>query len=97
MTCQVILEFKAKQDSIEGVRTFFREILADTRAYEGCVGLNVTQNQDDPAEFVLVQQWDKRANYEAYLKWRMESGAMDAFTVMIDGEPKIRFFDYSGV
>ena len=48
MTCQVILEFKAKKDAIEGIRSFLREILPDTRSYDGCVGLNITQNQDDP-------------------------------------------------
>ena len=48
MTCQVILEFKAKKDAIEGIRSFLREILPDTRGYDGCVGLNITQNQDDP-------------------------------------------------
>lgn len=40
MTCQVILEFKAKKDAIDGIRSFLREILPDTRGYDGCVGLN---------------------------------------------------------
>ena len=97
MTCQVILEFKAKQDSIEGIRSFLREILPDTRGHDGCVSLNITQNQDDPTVFVVVEQWDARAKYEAYLQWRVDSGVMDKLTDMMDGEPSIRFFNYFGV
>lgn len=97
MTCQVILEFKAKKDSIEGIRSFLREILPDTRGYEGCVGLNITQNQDDPTAFAVVEQWDTRKKYEAYLQWRVDSGVMNKLAEMMDGEPSIRFFNYFGV
>ena len=97
MTCQVLLEFKAKPDAIEGIRSFLRKILPDTRGYEGCVGLNLTQDQDDPTAFVVVEQWDSRKQYETYLQWRVDSGVMDELAVMLEGEPNIRFFNYFGV
>ena len=97
MTCQVILEFKAKKDAIEGIRSFLREILPDTRGYDGCVGLNITQNQDDPTAFAVVEQWNTRKQYEAYLQWRINSGVMDKLAAMMDGAPSIRFFNYFGV
>lgn len=97
MTCQVILEFKAKKNSIEGIRSFLREILPDTRGYDGCVGLSITQNQDDLTAFAVVEQWDTRKKYEAYLQWRIDSGVMNKLAEMMDGEPSIRFFNYFGV
>ncbi len=94
MTTQVILEFRAKSDCIEKVRAWLKNVLPDTRSFAGCVTLHVTQNQDDPAAIMIVEQWDTRANYEAYLAWRTERGDMDAFGAMMDGPPSIRFFDY---
>ena len=97
MTCQVILEFKVKPDAIEKVCAWMRKILPDTRAYEGFVSLSMVQNQDDPTAFAVVEQWDARKNYEKYIEWRGASGALAELSVMLDGEPSFRFFDYVGV
>ncbi len=97
MTCQVILEFKAKADEIENIRNYMREILPDTRSYDGCVGLNITQNMDDPTSFAVVEQWDTRQHYEAYLQWRTDTGVLGKLAEKMDGEPSIRFFSYFGV
>lgn len=97
MSCQVILELKAKPDCIEKARAFLRKVLPDTRSYAGCITLHVIQNQDDPTTIVIVEQWDTRQHYEKYLAWRTESGVMDEFGAMMAGPPNIRFFDYFGV
>jgi len=94
MTTQVILEFRAKADCIEKVRTWLRNVLPDTRGFDGCVTLHVAQNQDDSAAIMIVEQWDTRAHYEKYLAWRTERGDMVEFGAMMDGPPSIRFFDY---
>ena len=94
MTCQVILELKAKPHCIEDVRTWLRGVLPDTRGFDGCVTLHVVQNQDDPTVIVIVEQWVTRQHYEKYLAWRTARGDMVAFGAMMEGEPKIRFFDY---
>ena len=97
MTAQIILEFRAKSNCIEASRDFLRRVLPDTRGYTGCISIVVVQNQDDPASFMIVEQWDSRAHYEKYLAWRTESGVMNEFAAMMQGEPSIRFFDYCGV
>jgi quinol monooxygenase YgiN len=97
MTCQVILEIKVKPESIDATRKWFRSVLPDTRAYDGFVTLHMAQNQDNPAELMIVEQWDTRAAYEKYLAWRGERGDMNALGAMLAGEPRIRFFNYFGV
>ena len=97
MTCQVILEIKVKPESVEPARAWFRGLLPDTRAFDGCVTLHISQNQDDPTELMIVEQWDTRAAYEKYLAWRSERGDLNALGAMLIGEPKIRFFNYFGV
>ena len=97
MTCQVIFEFKIKEDCIEKLRGWLRGILPDTRGYEGCLTLAVTQNQDEPTSFVVIEQWESRSQYEKYIQWRTQSGVLGAMVDMMEGEPSFRFFDYLGV
>ena len=97
MTCQVILEVKVKQECMEKFQSWMREILPDTRGYDGCISLSVTQNQDDTSAIAIIEQWDTRQHYEKYLQWRTETGALDALTELIDGEPSFRFFNYLGI
>lgn len=94
MSCQVILTFNAKPDCIDKARAWLKNVLPDTRAFDGCVTLHVVQNQDDPTEIAIVEQWDSRQHYEKYLAWRTESGVMDEFRAMMAADPDIRFFDY---
>ena len=97
MTCQVILEIKVKPECVEPARAWFKSVLPDTRAFDGFVTLHMGQNQDDPTELMIVEQWDTRAAYEKYLAWRGERGDMNALGAMLAGEPRFRFFNYFGV
>lgn len=94
MTTQVIFEFTAKKDCVEKVQRWLKEVLPDTRGFDGCVTLHVVQNQDDPTAIMIIEQWETRAHYERYLAWRGERGDMEVFGSMMVGPPNIRFFDY---
>ena len=64
MACTVILEIQLKADAIDTAKGAFKEILPDTRAYDGCQGVEVTENQDKAGNIVLVEKWDSREKYE---------------------------------
>lgn len=97
MTTQVMLEFRAREGCADKVCDWLRSVLPDTRGYRGCVSLHVVRDQEDPMQFVIVEQWDQRADYESYLAWRAERGDMEIFGAMMDGPPRIRFFDFAGL
>ena len=97
MTCTVIFDFKLKKDCVEKFMTRLQEIIPGTRGFEGFVSINITQNQDDSACFAFVEKWDARENYENYIQWRMESGIWEELSVMFDGEPSMKFYNYFGV
>ena len=52
---------------------------------------------DDPSNIVIVENWETRGHYEAYLKWREERGDLDKLGTMLEGAPSIRFYDIVGV
>ena len=97
MTCQVILDIRVKEKSLEDLRSWMHRTLPETRGYDGCNNLYIVQNQDDPLALAVIEQWETRQKYEKYLTWRTETGVVDELVAMLDGEPTFRFFDYFGV
>lgn len=93
MSISVVLEVHSKPDSIDDLKATFESILPDTRAYDGCIGVQVTSNQDDALNIILFETWETRTHYEKYLAWRAESGALGALTAMLSSPPSIRFFE----
>ena len=93
MAVTVLLELQAQSDKVDALLNTFKEILPDTRAYDGFVGIELVQNQDDPKNMVLIERWQSRQHYEKYLAWRTERGDMDALADALSAPPVIRYFD----
>ncbi len=93
MTVKVLLEATAKPGTGADLVATFASILPDTRAYDGCAGVEVLRNQDDPDNLVLVETWESRAHYEKYFAWRQETGLVGQLVEAIAGPPSIRYFD----
>ena len=93
MSVTVLLELNVKPEHVEGIKQTFKAILPDTRAYDGCLGVEVTQNQDDANNIILVERWETRQHYEKYLAWRQETGVLDELGKVVASAPSIRYFD----
>ena len=97
MTVQAIMELTITEGRFDEFRDFMLKILPETRPYEGCVSIEFVRNQDNPAHVLVMEKWNSRKDYENYFNWRMESGVMKELVGMIEGEPKLRFFDPMGL
>jgi len=97
MLVHVILELQSKPDKLEEVKRILKNILPITRIYAGCHSVLLTQNRDDINNIVIVEKWESREIYEAYLNWRVETGVFDSVAVLLDKPPSIRFYDDLGI
>lgn len=93
MAVTVLLEIKAKAGTGGALVGVFKDILPDTRAYEGCISVDVLQNSDDPDTLVLVEVWEQKQNHEKYMGWRTETGLVEQLMAAVEGPPSIRYFD----
>ena len=93
MAVRVILDVRAKPGTGNELVAFFRSILPETRAYEGCFGVDTLQNSNDADNVVLVEVWDSRERYEEYLVWQRERGVRDRLMEALAEPPVIRHFD----
>ena len=93
MAVRVILEVKAKPGTGDELVAFFRSILPETRAYEGCTSVDALQNSDDADSVVVVEEWETHEQYENYLAWQRERGTSDRLKQALAEPPSIRHFD----
>ena len=85
MSVLVNLEIPVKKDRIEDFFDYLRDILVDTRAYEGCIRLD-TYHEMENSKVLLIEEWEKIENQESYMQWRIETGLVEALTEFLDGE-----------
>jgi len=94
MSVTVTVEWQAKPGNGSTMRQAILEVLPETRSYKGCQWLELVVNQDDPNNFIVWERWDTRANYEAYLKWRVDKGVVSSLgSLAVRDRPNIRFYD----
>ncbi len=92
MSTLVLLEGQVQPDNIADMKSFLAQIFPDTRSYDGCQGIDVHFNMDDPGNMIMVEQWESRSHYEKYLQWRTETGVIDKLVSLLSGPPSIRYF-----
>ncbi len=95
MSVSVILEATVKE--MDAFEAFLLKVLPATRSYEGCEGLTVHRNLDEPANVVLIEHWESRPHYDKYLAWRDETGVLGQLAALLEGPPNIRFYSNVGV
>ena len=95
MAVKIVLELKAKPGAGDSLLETFRSILPDTRAYDGCIGVDTLRDRDDPDTLVLVETWESRAHYEKYFAWRQESGLVEQLGKVVAAPPNLRYFDHT--
>ena len=93
MAVTVLLEAQTQDGQADGLLDFLKQILPDTRNYEGYIDINVIQDQDNPNTIILVEKWETKSHYEKYLQWRTENGDIDKLGSFMTGPPSIRFFN----
>jgi quinol monooxygenase YgiN len=84
MSHTAVVEFPCNSGKGKELLEVFRAALVDTRAFEGCESIETYSDQEDPDRIVLWEKWATRANYDAYLAWRMETGLMDVLAPLMD-------------
>jgi quinol monooxygenase YgiN len=93
MSVVVVLEIQVKPEVLDEMKAFLKKNLPDTRAYDGCQGVDIYGNLDDTGDLVLYERWDSRQHYETYFAWRTETRALNQLGAMVAAPPSIRYFE----
>jgi quinol monooxygenase YgiN len=93
----VLIELRVKPESIDAMKTWLKDGLPDTRSAEGREGVTVHANLEDRSNFVLVEHWNSKEQYEKYRAWRAEKGDHARLVGMLSGNLSVRSFEIVGL
>ena len=93
MHVTVILEATAKDGRVDELIEMFRQNFKQTRVYDGCISVAMSQNQDDPNGLIIVMDWESRKKYETYLQWRADTGAVAMLSELAGENFSISYFN----
>ena len=75
MAITAFLEVRVKPEALDqGFHAELHSILVDTRAFDGCLGVEVLIDTADPTHFVAVERWESEEHDAAYRAWRAGDG-----------------------
>jgi quinol monooxygenase YgiN len=69
------LDLTLKAEALPTAPAVLRDILSDTRAFDGCLGVEVLVDSQNPAHVLVVEQWASLEHDAAYRAWRAGDGA----------------------
>ena len=93
MSVIVIVNMSAKEESLEEIKKYFKEILPETRSFEGCQGVQLYGNKEYPTKLTIHSKWTSEETQKKYMAWRMETGAFDKLTTMLSEPLSMQLYD----
>lgn len=97
MSVLVIGEVHVAPDRMDEFKTYLREILPDSRAYDGFERIELYEDTEDEGSIIFVEHLESRAHHEKYIAWRTETGVMEKLGAMFVGDVRIRYFRNIGL
>ncbi|HEU0164212.1 MAG TPA: antibiotic biosynthesis monooxygenase family protein, partial [Thermomicrobiales bacterium] len=58
-----------------------------TRAFKGCLAVDVVQNVDDPTHVQFIEKWESLEDVVAYRAWRAGDGATPETAAFVAAPP----------
>ena len=89
MASTAILEIRIKPDAVDEGLEVVHRILGETRAFDGCLGVTVIQDNADPAHLIAIEEWESLEKDAAYRAWRAGDGAMPDLAALLAGPPSL--------
>ena len=97
MAITVTLAFSVRPEGVEEFKTLLKGLLPDTRAFEGCLSVDVYQYQDSPGEILLVEDWESKEHQQRYQARREETGISETVGPFLAGEPRFNYLDKTDI
>ncbi|GAA1448004.1 putative quinol monooxygenase [Leifsonia poae] len=93
MTVTSLLDMHFAADHLDDGPRALLDILADTRAFDGCLGVQVVTDVADPSHVIAIEHWESLDHDDAYRAWRAGPGASGLGAYLAEPPTLTRFAD----
>lgn len=89
MAVTSILDLTFKPEALEDAKRLLDRVLTETRAFDGCLGVDVVQDVSDPNHLIAVERWESVEKDTAYRQWRAGEGAITDLPPLLAAAPRL--------
>ena len=93
MSVIVLVSLDVKEESVDELKKYFKEILPDTRSFDGCQGVQLYESKESPTKMTIHAKWTSEEAQKKYMSWRMDTGALDKLIPMLSEPPNLEFYN----
>ena len=93
MPVTVLADLRFSPDALDEGLAALGSMLSDTRGYEGCVRVDVVQDQADEGHVMLIEEGDAPDSHKEYMAWRAQSGSNAGMRAALAQPPTVTYFD----
>ena len=93
MSVIVTVSLDVKEDYTDELKGFFKEILPDTRSFEGCQGVQLYESKESPTKMTIHAKWTSEEAQKKYMEWRIEHGSLEKLMPMLSEPPNLQVFN----
>ncbi|WP_432520034.1 putative quinol monooxygenase [Kineococcus sp. SYSU DK006] len=89
MSITSVLELTLKPEAVADAPAIITQTLQATRAFEGCLGVDVLVDTDDETRVVLLERWESLEHDDAYRAWRATPEGASQLGTLVAAPPKL--------
>jgi len=82
---------------VEGGYALLHQILTDTRAFDGNLGVEVLADVEDPSHVMVVETWTSIEADDAYRAWRASDGKSALGQILLAPPTLVRYTAVPGI
>ena len=92
MSVMVSVEFFLQDGKQNDMLASLAEALPDTRAFNGCISVE-TYAEQGSSSILLVEKFESKAHFEAYVAWRESTGFGDVLAPFLAADEIVRIYE----
>jgi quinol monooxygenase YgiN len=93
MSVIAIVSLDVKKELVEELKKYFKEILPDTRSFEGCQGVQLYESQESPTKMTIHAKWTSEEAQKKYMEWRIDNGSLEKIIPMLSEHPNLQLYN----
>ncbi|QCB49373.1 antibiotic biosynthesis monooxygenase [Rhodococcus sp. PAMC28707] len=89
MALIALLDLKFKPEALDDAKVVLARVLAETRAFDGCLGVDVLVDEADPTHWIAYERWDSAEADAKYRDFRAGPGKIVDLAPLLAGAPSL--------
>ncbi|OZD07390.1 antibiotic biosynthesis monooxygenase [Rhodococcus sp. 06-235-1A] len=89
MALVALLDLTFKPESLAEARALLRTVLAETRAFDGCLGVEVWVDEENEAHVIAYETWESAEADAKYREFRAGPGKITELPPLLAAAPTL--------